>query len=169
LRTLGVNTSKYQIILLVTIKKKYNMKKYGMLALAFGFIFSLAVSAQDQMPPQGQGEGPRPEMRQGNRPQMTPQVRAERLAKQLDLTDAQKAQVQALYEKQNAERQKKQAEVQKTREEMKAQFDAERKAQDIELEKIIGPEKMKKLQDMRAERMKQREENGPRPQPNDVK
>jgi len=146
------------------------MKKYGMLALAFGFIFSFAVSAQDQMPPKGQGEGaPKPEMRQGNRPQMTPQVRAERLSKQLDLTDAQKAQVQALYEKQNTERQKKQAEVQKTREEMKAQFDAERKAQDIALEKIIGPEKMKKLQDMRAERMKQREENGPKPQPNDVK
>ena len=146
------------------------MKKHGMLALAFGFIFSLAVSAQDQMPPQGQGEGgPKPEMRQGNRPQMTPEVRAERLAKQLDLTVAQKAQVQALYEKQNAEHQKKQAEVQKTREEMKAQFDAERKAQDIALEKIIGPEKMKKLQDMRAERMKQREENGPKPQPNDVK
>ena len=147
------------------------MKKYGMLALAFSFILSLAVSAQNQMPPQGQGErGPRPEMRQGgDRQQMTPQVRAERLAKQLDLTADQQAQVQALYEKQNADRQKKMAEARTSGEDMRAKFEAERKAQDVELEKIIGPEKMKKLQDMRAERMKQRGENGPRPQQNEVK
>lgn len=138
------------------------MKKYGMLVMAFAF--SLAVSAQDQMPPQGGQRGQGQEMRQGNRPQMTPQMRAERMAKQLDLTADQTAQVKALYEKQDAERQKKQGEVQKTREEMRAQFETERKAQDTELEKIIGPEKMKKLQDIRAERMKQRGENGPRQQ-----
>jgi len=109
-------------------------------------------------------------MRQGgDRQQMTPEVRAERLAKQLDLTADQKAQVQALYEKQNADRQKKLAEAKTTGEDMRAKFEAERKAQDAELEKIIGPEKMKKLQDMRAERMKQRGENGPRPQQNEVK
>lgn len=138
------------------------MKKYGMLVMAFAF--SLAVSAQDQMPPQGGQRGQGQEMRQGNRPQMTPQMRAERMAKQLDLTADQTAQVKALYEKQDAERQKKQGEVQKTREEMRAQFETERKAQDTELEKIIGPEKMKKLQDIRAERMRQRGENGPRQQ-----
>jgi Spy/CpxP family protein refolding chaperone len=147
------------------------MKKFGMLALAFGCMFCLAVSAQDQAP-QGEQRGPRPEMRQGggDRQQMTPQLRAERLAKQLELTDDQKAQVQALYVKQDAERQKKQGDVQKSREEMKAQFDAERKTQDEELTKIIGADKMKKLQEMRAERMKKMQErmgggDGPRPQP----
>jgi len=145
------------------------MKKYGMLVMAFAFIFSLAVSAQDQVP-QGGERGPRPEMRQGgNRQQMTPQMRAENMAKQLDLTADQKAQVQALYEKQNAEREKKMADAKAEGGDMRAKFEAERKAQDTELEKIIGPEKMKKLQDMRAERMKQRGENGPRPQQNDVK
>lgn len=137
------------------------MKKHGFIVMAFAAIFSLAVSAQDQTPPQGAQREQGPEMRQGNRPQMTPQARAERLAKQLDLTPDQTTQVKALYEKQNAERQKKQGDVQKTREEMRSQFEAERKAQDTELEKIIGPEKMKKLQDMRAERMKQRGQNGP--------
>lgn len=138
------------------------MKKYGMLVMAFAL--SLAVSAQDQMPPKGGQRVQGQEMRQGNRPQMTPQMRAERLTKQLDLTADQTAQVKALYEKQDAERQKRQGDVQKTREEMRAQFETERKIQDTELEKIIGPEKMKKLQDMRAERMKQRGENGPRQQ-----
>ncbi|MFT3754232.1 MAG: hypothetical protein QM800_15610 [Paludibacter sp.] len=139
------------------------MKKQGILVMAFASIFSLAISAQDQTPPQGGQRGQGQEMRQGgNRPQMTPQMRAERLAKQLDLTTDQTAQVKALYEKQDADRQKRQGDVQKTREEMRAQFENERKAQDTELEKIIGPEKMKKLQDIRAERMKQRGENGAR-------
>jgi len=143
------------------------MKKIAILAL--GFILSLAASAQDQTPPQGGERGPRQE-RQGNRPQMTAQTRAERLAKQLELTDDQKTQVQALYEKQDAARQKKQGDVQKSREEMRTQFAEEMKAKDVELEKIIGPEKMKKYQDARAERMKKMQErmsggDNPRPQP----
>ena len=128
------------------------MKKYGMLVLAVSFIFSIAIMAQDPMPQRGEG-GAKPEMRMGNRPQMTPQMRAERLAKELSLTDAQKAQVQALYEKQDADRQKKQGDVQKSREEMRTQFENDRKNQDAELEKIIGAEKMQKFQAARAERM----------------
>lgn len=149
------------------------MKKYGMFVLALAFIFSLAVSAQDQMPPQGEN-GPKKEFRQGNRPPATPQMRAERMAKQLSLTDAEKASVQALFEKQEANREKKKAEIQKTKEEMKTQFEADRKAQDAELEKIIGTEKFKKFEVARAERMermKQRGENSPQPEPkpNEVK
>ena len=144
------------------------MKKIAILAL--GFIFSLAVSAQDQTPQQTGERGPKREGRQGDRPQMTPQLRAERLAKQLDLTADQKTQVQTLFEKQEANRQKKQGDVKKSREEMKAQFDEELKAQDEELLKIIGPEKMKKYQDARAERLKKMQErmsggDSPRPQP----
>ena len=79
------------------------MKKYGMLAIAAIFMFSMAIMAQDPTPPQGQN-GPRREFNQNGRTQATPQVRAERLAKQLSLTDDQKAQVQAMYEKQDANR-----------------------------------------------------------------
>lgn len=148
------------------------MKKYAMLVMAFAFIFSLAVSAQDQVP-QGGERGPKPEMRQGgDRQPMTAQVRADRLAKQLELTDAQKAQVLALYEKQDADRKKNQDGVQKSREEMRAQFDAQRKTQDEELAKIIGAEKFQKFQAARAERMKQRGDNGgqkPNQKPENVK
>lgn len=146
------------------------MKKYGMLAIAAIFMFSMAIMAQDQTPPQG-GNGAKREFNQNARPQVTPQVRAERLAKQLSLTDDQKAKIQALFEKQDANRAKAQTEVKKTREEMKAQFDADRKAQDEELAKIIGPEKFQKYQAARAERMQKMQNRGdnPSPAPGDTK
>ncbi len=146
------------------------MRKYLMLALATIFTISLSVMAQDPAP-QGPNGGKR-EFRQGERPMISSEKRAEMLAKQLNLTDAEKAKVQALYQKQDADRQKKKAEVKKTREEMRAQFDAERKANDEELAKIIGTEKFQKLQAARAEhqqRMKERRENGPKPESQDAK
>lgn len=146
------------------------MKKYGMLVIVAIFTFSMSVMAQDQTPPQGP-TGPKREFNQTARPQATPQMRAERLAKQLSLTDEQKAKVQALFEKQDANRAKNQAEVKKTREEMKAQFDAERKVQDEELAKIVGPEKFKKFQAARAERLQKMQNRGenPNPTPSEVK
>lgn len=130
------------------------MKKNGILALAAIFMLSMSVMAQDPSTSTQDHKGEKKEFRQGERRQATPQMRAERLAKQLSLTDDQKAKVQALYEKQDANREKKQAEVRKTREEMKAKFEAEQKAQDAELEKIIGAEKFQKFQTTRAERQK---------------
>ncbi len=124
------------------------MKKYGMLAIAVIFMFSMAIMAQNQYP------------QNGGRPQATAQMRAERLAKQLSLTEDQKAQVQALFEKQDASRAKNQAEVKKTREEMKAQFDTDRKVQDEELAKIIGTEKFQQFQAARAERMQRMQNRG---------
>ena len=123
-----------------------------MLAIATIFMFSLAVMAQDQTPAQGQS-GSKREFNQSDRPHATPQMRAEHLAKQLNLTDEQKEKVQALFEKQDANRLKNRAEVKRTKEEMKAHFDAERKTNDEELAKIIGQEKFDKFQTMRAERM----------------
>jgi len=135
------------------------MKKYGMLVVAFAFMLSLSTIAQDQMPPKGE-RGPKKEFRQGDRPQPTAETRADRLAKQLNLTDAEKVKVKALFESQDVNRVKKQAEMKKTREEMKSRFEAERKAQDTELEKIIGVEKFKKLQVARAERFEKMEQKG---------
>jgi hypothetical protein len=150
------------------------MKKNGILALAAIFALSMSVMAQDlSTPAQDQDhKGERKEFKQGERPQATAQVRAERLAKQLSLTDEQKAKVQALYEKQDANREKRKVEAQKTREEMKARFEAERKAQDAELEKIIGTEKFQKFQATRMEhqkKMQQREENNSKPDQADTK
>jgi len=126
--------------------------------------------AQDPAP-QGPNGGKR-EFKQGERPMMSPEKRAEMLAKQLNLTAAEKTKVQALYQKQDADRLKKKAEVKKTRDEMKAQFDAERKANDEELAKIIGAEKFQKLQAARAEhqqKMKERRENEAKPEPQEAK
>ena len=139
------------------------MKKYAGLVMISLFMFSVAVSAQEPTTPQGPREQKK-EMRKGDRPMLTPEKRAQHMAKELGLTDAEKVKVQALFEKQDAKMKQHQAEMEKVREEQKAKFETERKAQDAELEKIIGKEKFQKHESIRAERqdkMKQRRENSP--------
>lgn len=142
------------------------MKKYVMLALVAIFTMSFAVNAQDQRPPRGEaGRG------EGQRVHLTAKERADRLAKQLELSDAEKAKVEALYEKQDKKREEMRAEAQKLKEkkdqlveDRKEKFEAQRKADDAELESIIGKEKMEKLQKIRAERqakMQERRDNRP--------
>jgi len=116
------------------------MKKYAMLALATAIMFSVTVSSQNQTPPPPGRKAEMKEFKQGERPQITPEKRAERMAKELGLSDAEKVKVQALFEKQDAKRDQHQAAVKKVRDEQKAQFETERKVQDAELEKIIGTE-----------------------------
>jgi len=151
------------------------MKNNRILMLVSGFIFCLALSAQDPLPRNGGSGGQKPEMRQSvDRQQITPQMRAERLAKQLGLTDEEKTKVQALYEKQNADREKLRSENPSLdREQMRAKFDEMRKNEDVEMAKILSPESLKKYQEYRKvqlEKMKQRMEGGgdgqrpPRPQ-----
>ena len=142
------------------------MKKHGMFLMAIGMMFCMAVSAQDQSS-QTDNRPPRQEMRQ----QQTPQVRAERLAKQLGLTDDEKAKVQALFEKQNADREKMRSEgANLTREQMRTKMDEMRKSEETEMQKILTPEKFTKYQELRKEqmeKMKQRmqERMGDRPAP----
>ena len=149
------------------------MKKNLILSVAFGFIFCMALSAQDGTPRNEEPKGQRPEMRQGGeRQQMTPQMRAERMAKQLGLTDEEKTKVQTLYEKQNADRENFRKEnASLDREQMRAKFDEMRKNEDAEMAKILSPESLKKYQEFRKaqmEKMKQRMEGSgqrpPRPQ-----
>ncbi|MDD4968051.1 MAG: hypothetical protein PHT07_01335 [Paludibacter sp.] len=127
------------------------MKKYAMLVLASTILFSVAVSGQEQTPPPGR-KGERKEFKQNERPQVSPEKRAERMAKELGLTDAEKVKVQALFEKQEAARMQHQGEMKKLREERMAKFEAERKAQDADLVKIIGQDKFQKLESERGER-----------------
>ena len=93
--------------------------------------------------------------------QVTAENRAERMAKELDLTDQQKAEVLALFKKQDAEREKKQENAQKNREAKQAAFQRERKTQDTELKEIIGEEKFQQLEKNRAERQ-EKMKNGQR-------
>jgi hypothetical protein len=86
--------------------------------------------------------------REANGPMITPEKRADKMAKEFGLNDSQKSQVQALFEKQTADRHQ---QIEKVKEEMKAKFEAQRKTNDEALANIIGQENFKKLQSQRAE------------------
>ncbi|MPN03096.1 hypothetical protein SDC9_150319 [bioreactor metagenome] len=125
-----------------TILKIEFMRKYVMLALVAIFTMSFAVNAQDQRPPRGE---------RGFGMQMSAKERAARLATQLELPDAEKAKVEALFEKQDKKREEFKAEAKKLNEE-RGKLMEERKAEDEELQAIIGNEKFEKLQSIRTER-----------------
>lgn len=139
------------------------MKKIAGLLMIALFVCGMTVSAQEQTPSPVR-KGQMKEMRKGAHTMLTAEKRAEHITKELGLTDAEKAKVQALFEKQDAKMKAHKAEMEKIREEQKAKFEAERKAQDAELEKIIGNEKFQKHEALRAERaekQKQRREMAP--------
>lgn len=131
-----------------------------MILLAGFFAISISLEAQN----------PNRTLRQREMP--TPEQRADRLVKELELNDAQKAKLVEYYKKQDENFAKRRAEMQKTRKKKqetaqaeREKFNAEmaklRKAQDAELEKIIGKDKMeqhKKNQAERAKKFKERRE-----------
>lgn len=128
------------------------MKKYGIVVLAIAFMCSSAVSAQD-LQPKPEKDGHKKEFKQPERPKLSAQKRAGYLAVDLELTDAQRAKVQALFEKQDKVREERQAEVKKLKEQEMAKMEAERKANDTEMEKILGTEKFQQFKAKQAERM----------------
>jgi len=145
------------------------MKKYVMLAFAAILSLGITISAQDQTPPLGGQGGPGGQRGQGM--QFTPKERADRLAKQLNLTDEEKAKVEELYKNQDARREKmkqemdqkkndKKSEIKEDQEKNRAKYDEQRKADDEDLLKIIGKEKFEKYQTMRTERQNRMRERG---------
>lgn len=128
------------------------MKKYGMLVLASVFMFSLAVSAQDQPTPPPAKAGHRKEFKQPERPKLSAQKLAGYLAVDLELTDAQRAKVQALFEKQDKVREERMTEMKKMHEQEMAKVKAEREANEAEMEKILGTEKFQQFKAIQAER-----------------
>ncbi len=127
------------------------MKRYAMLAIATVFMFSTVLIAQDQQPMPKKIKGDK-EFKEGKE-MVSPEKRAEFMAKQLDLSAAEKAKVQALFEKQDARVKQHREEMEKLREERRAKFEAERKVQEAELIKIIGNEKFQQLQSLRIARL----------------
>ena len=137
------------------------MKKYAMLLMASLLMLSLTVSAQDQPNPEKRGE--KKEFKQGDRPQASPEKRAEKMAKDLGLTATEQANVQALLVKQDAAIEKLKSEVNKESDDFRPKFRELRKSQDAELKTIIGDEKYQKLQTFRAEQRKKMQERGDGP------
>lgn len=124
------------------------MKMKLVLAAFLASTIMLNAQVKDRPHPQGEGKA-------------TPEMRADRMAEHLSLTDAEKAKVLELFKKEDAKMQAMKEEIralrqknEKISEEQKAKFEALRKTHEAELEKIIGKEKMAKLQ---AEREQQKQ------------
>lgn len=126
------------------------MKKYLKLILASVFIFSMTATAQQQTPPQGQF---------GMRQQLSAKERAENLAKDVSLSDADKAKVEAVYEKNDVIFTKFRTEVSRDSPDFREKFKALRDVQDAELISIIGKEKFETFQKLQAERRQKRMNN----------
>jgi len=132
------------------------MKKYAMLLMASVFMLSVSITAQDQ--PSTEKRGERKEFKQGARPQVSPEKRAEKMATDLGLTAAEKANVQTLFEKQDVAIEKFKSEVNKESDDFRPKFRELRKSQDAELKTVIGEEKYQKLQTIRAEQRQKMQE-----------
>ncbi len=128
------------------------MKKNVYLVMCMMLVVTFAISAQQPMMNRAKmvhkTEG-RMEHRQ--RGMVTPQMRADRMATELGLSENEKAKVKDLFEKQDANKVRRMDEVQKMKKEMKAKFEGDRKSNEAELERIIGKEKIQKLADKREE------------------
>jgi hypothetical protein len=144
--------------------KLFRMKKVALMAMVAIFSLSCSLSAQDSTKNKKQDNKRMPaEMR------WTAKDRADRMAKQLELTPDQTAKVQALFEQQDAKRkeqiakqQEKKAEMTQDREARRAEMmEMRSKAlaeNDAELEKIIGKEKLEQWKTYRNEQMKKMQE-----------
>ena len=131
------------------------MKKYAKLVLASLFIFSMTAIAQDQTTPPVNSAG-QSGMRQGPRQQLSAQVRAENMAKDLNLTETEKTKVQEVYEKNDVLFTKFRTEVSRDSPDFREKFKALRDAQDADLIKVIGQEKFAAWQKLQAERRAKR-------------
>ncbi len=139
------------------------MKKYLFLATAFLLTMSMSLSAQNVNNRRGgnnRGNSDTRRSEQVNR--MTPQQRADLMAKQLELSVDETAKVLALIEKQDAKRAEQVAEHRKQRdmgrqnrdvdrEKMRALRLKEVEEHNAELEKIIGKEKVAKWNELRKD------------------
>lgn len=134
------------------------MKKYVKLVLASVFFLSMSALAQEQTPPPGRDGG---QMRQGQSQQISAKMRAESMAKDISLTEVEKAKVQAVYEKNDSVFNKFRSQVSRDDPNFREKFKALRDAQDAELESIIGKEKFATWQKMRADRRPPMNNNRP--------
>ncbi|NDP19453.1 MAG: hypothetical protein GZ091_00010 [Paludibacter sp.] len=129
------------------------MKKYAMVALAAFFMLSTVLTAQNQAQPNHERVGKK-EFKHEEKKMVSPEKKAEFMAKQLELSDVDKAKVQSLFEKQEAKHKVQMEEMKKMREEQKAKFETDRKVMETDLIKIIGNEKFQKLQAIQIDHLK---------------
>lgn len=137
-------------------KKIRTMEKYLLFMFAAMLTVSLSVSAQNRQGKQGNLNNN--QVRQSM--QMTAKERVEWMAKTVELTDAQKAELEVLLKKQEEQRTADMAKMKElrnqttaNRDEMRAKREEVMKQNQAEIEKIIGKEKAEKLNELRKSRM----------------
>jgi len=108
----------------------------------------MTAMAQEQTPPPA---GP-PAMGQGQRQQQTAAVRTEIMAKDLNLTEVEKAKVLEVFEKHDAIFAKFRADVSRDSPDFREKFTALREAQTADLVKVVGQERYDTYQKLQAER-----------------
>lgn len=128
------------------------MKKSLILVVGSLLLISVTGHAQEQKNLSGQG-GTKNEMRQNGPQRMSAESRAQYWAKELNLTNEEKAKITELFKKQDETRMQQRSDMQKSKEERQAFMESQRKANDAEMEKIIGKEKFQKYDSIRSERM----------------
>lgn len=144
------------------------MKKVALILFVGIFILCSNIFAQNN-----NDSTKRVERRQRVENRWTPEKRAEIMAEQLKLSETEKAQVKALLEKNEKERLAQVIEQRAKRENLKKERDARRaemqelreqaiKANEAELEKIIGKEKVDQWKKYRDENRTFRRESGRR-------
>ena len=110
------------------------MKKYLIIMLTVFLIFSVTILAQEPV----------------NKPVNVIEKRSDKMAKELGLTDVEKANVKALLEKQSVEVKKLKGELSPGENDFKVKMKELHKKQDEELKNLIGNEKYAKLKENRA-------------------
>jgi hypothetical protein len=126
---------------------KHNVTLVMLVILMLGITFSAQAQYRNQRPGQGR------EFRQQERKQVSPEKRAEMMAKHLELSAEEKAKVQALFEEQDMKRKQRMEEMKQKREELKAKLETERNANQAELISIIGNEKFQQMQSKRIQHL----------------
>lgn len=116
------------------------MKKYAIFMFATLVMFASSISAQEK-----KAKGPSIE------------IRVEKMATDLGLTDVEKAAVKILFEKQDAEKKQFMKNNDKESAEFKPKMKELQKKHNEELKAIIGEERFQKFQAIRAEEKKKAE------------
>jgi len=128
------------------------MKKYAMVVMTTMLMVGFTTMAQNR-PPVKNLIGERAELKTVKKEMASPEKRAERLAKELELNATQTSDLKVFFEKQDAKRHEEMENLKKLRAEMKAKKETDRKTDEVALAKILGQEKYHQFELKQAERI----------------
>jgi hypothetical protein len=127
------------------------MQKCSLLALAFFLILNMGLKAQNSFQSTTQGKNShKNEMKRSQKSILAVEKRVDKMTQELGLSAEERVKVLALYEKQDNKFRDHVGDDPTMRDELKTKSEWDSKASDVELAKIIGPEKFQKWKEIRA-------------------